>query len=950
MAPDLHTPLQSLLLFQTLYPFSDNTPPSFAKISESLKNNELLRDSDTLDRLDPDSLKELYLRLLKEEVRTQARRQSNDAQQNPRKRKLSSPPLETLDEALQYQHLLPQLVNRLYFRYRDYAIKSIEDEERNYRSLQKENREREREEWQSRSQHQETPARPDSRGVPSIQALLRYDDEGAKPRSGLDTRPESSHEQQRGPRAESLTAVAVPNGYAQSPRIPNSGEAYKDYENVQKPGSADNGVPFLPPPQHLAHAYPVGSPTSDINRRLPPLNQSQPHPAPLPSPRSNQATLPRPERSSGSPRFLPPIQGMLRSSASGSPTGPLDALADAAGQQFRNSPAMPSPRPVQQHSHQLPPPQNYMQQRPYGYYDTQSPYQGAYPPYGQGYNSHHGGAQAYQEPVPSPNLGSPYGNGPHYQSPLPPYSQYPGYPQAPGYYQQTPMQSAYSRSQPPRYPDQHTPLSNAAGRQRPPKPSPIVTSVSSTKWKDVTPGSVRQPSPVRPGTISPISDRALSPSPEVAKTRPKGVRNRKSQPSLNDSPMEASGARSTRGGQPRGGWRRGRAGRAGSVASSTIADSTLARTRSHSVVSQTDELPMDYQKSTNRDIKPEPSTNSLHEDDTSIASHTADEGSRKSTRRRRGTTRGLESADSTRTSIKRKREDFSNLAPPSPSPAEPSTSVSRPGYVLGTRNFARTSATIMNDIMAHKVANIFGRPLTERDAPGYKDLIFRPQDLKSIKTAINAGSKALVAAVAENADDAGNSYNVWIPETPDVVPPKGIVNSAQLEKELMRMFANAIMYNADLPINRGIGTSFRSRLLPEDPGFIIDESSDEDGAVKVEKGKEDVSVVKDTREMYEAVEPRVSEWRNAERAAEGAASLGKGSSTRLRRGSGIGLDGVDEEEEGDVGGEGGDDGKGEGEGEGEVVLGSVENADGVLVVDQYTPEPEPEPRAKRRRR
>ena len=968
MAPDLHTPLQSLLLFQTLHPFSDNVHPSFAKISESLKSNELLRDSDTLDRLDPDSLKDLYLRLLKEEVRIQARRQSNDAQQNPRKRKLSSPPLETLDEALQYQHLLPQLVNRLYFRYRDYAIKSIEDEERNYRSLQKENQGIEREELQSRSQHQETPTRPDSRGVPSIQALLRYDDEGAKPRANLDTRPESSHDQQRGSRAGSLAAVAVPNGYAQSPRIPSSGEAYKDHDNVQKPGSADNGVPFLPPPQHLAHGYPVGSPTSDINRRLPPLNQSQPHPAPLPSPRSSQATLPRPERSSGSPRFLPPIQGMLRSSGSGSPTGPLDALADAAGQQYRTSPAMPSPRPVQQHSHQLPPPQNYMQQRSYGYYDTQSPYQGAYQPYGQGYNSHHGGSQAYQESVPSPNIGSPYGNGPHYQSPLPPYPQYSGYPQAPGYYHQTPVQNAYARSQPPRYPEQYTPLSNTAGRQRPPKPSPIVTSVSSTRWKDVTPGSVRQPSPVRPGTISPISDRALSPSPEVAKTRPKGIRNRKSQPAPNESPMETSGVRSTRGGQPRGGWRRGRAGRAGSVASSTLAESIRAPTRSGSILSQPDELfpenqkstnrdmlaesiraPTrsgsilsqpdalfpENQKSTNRDIKPEPSTNSLHEDDTSIASHTADEGSRKSTRRRRGTIRGLESADSARTGLKRKREDFSNLPPPSPSPAEPSTSVSRPGYVFGTRNFARTSATIMNDIMAYKVANIFGRPLTERDAPGYKDLIFRPQDLKSIKTAINAGSKALVAAVAENADDAGNSYNVWIPETPDVVPPKGIVNSAQLEKELMRMFANAIMYNPDLPTNRGIGDSFRSRLLPSDPDFIIDESTDDEGGGKAEKGKLDVSVVKDTREMYEAVEPRITEWRDAERAAEG---VGKGSSTRLRGGSGIGLDGVDEEE----GAEG--EGKGEGEGEGELVLGSVE----VEIVDESTPEPEP--RAKRRRR
>ena len=249
----------------------------------------------------------------------------------------------------------------------------------------------------------------------------------------------------------------------------------------------------------------------------------------------------------------------------------------------------------------------------------------------------------------------------------------------------------------------------------------------------------------------------------------------------------------------------------------------------------------------------------------------------------------------------------------------------------------------MNDIMAHKVANIFGRPLTERDAPGYKDLIFRPQDLKSIKTAINAGSKALVAAVAENADDAGNSYNVWIPETPDVMPPKGIVNSAQLEKELMRMFANAIMYNPDLPTNRGIGPSLRSRLQKADfqPEAEAEAEDEDEEAGVVEKGKEDVSVIKDTREMYEAVEPRVSEWRNAERAAE----VGKGNATRRRGGSGMALDGVDEREEGAGEEGGGEEGKGEGEGvgegDGEVVLGSVEVEEAVTT---------PEPRAKRRRR
>ncbi|KAI6947177.1 hypothetical protein KC355_g14908, partial [Hortaea werneckii] len=57
----------------------------------------------------------------------------------------------------------------------------------------------------------------------------------------------------------------------------------------------------------------------------------------------------------------------------------------------------------------------------------------------------------------------------------------------------------------------------------------------------------------------------------------------------------------------------------------------------------------------------------------------------------------------------------------------------------------------------------------------------------------------------------------------DLLPPKAIVNAAQLEKEVYRMFANAVMFN---------------------PG--------EDG------------LVADTREMFADVEKGMREWRGAE--------------------------------------------------------------------------------------
>ncbi|KAK4691153.1 hypothetical protein P7C71_g5787, partial [Lecanoromycetidae sp. Uapishka_2] len=351
------------------------------------------------------------------------------------------------------------------------------------------------------------------------------------------------------------------------------------------------------------------------------------------------------------------------------------------------------------------------------------------------------------------------------------------------------------------------------------------------------------------------------------------------QQALINSPADRAAAKSTRARKPRG----SRGGRAGSIASSTVADSTRGRSRSESVVSQVDDLSTEIRTTSNHRIKPEPSIASAHDDDVSIASHTADESFRTSTRPRRGTLHGIEPGETPRSNIKRKREEPSMLPPPSPSPA-PALPLARPGYVLGARNFPRTSATLLNEIIAHKVANVFAKPLSERDAPGYKDLIYRPQDLKSIKTAINAGSKALVAA-AETAGEDASPSSVWVPESPDLIPPKGIVNSAQLEKELMRIFANAIMYNPDLPSHRGVGPAFRTRARTARDGTVdpeADEEDEDEDEEVVEKGKEDVSVVKDTREMFGAVAPVISRWRNAEKAAE---DDGKGFG-RLRGGDG----------------------------------------------------------------
>ena len=211
----------------------------------------------------------------------------------------------------------------------------------------------------------------------------------------------------------------------------------------------------------------------------------------------------------------------------------------------------------------------------------------------------------------------------------------------------------------------------------------------------------------------------------------------------------------------------------------------------------------------------------------------------------------------------------------------------RSGYVLGTRNLARTSQTLMNDISSHKLAGLFARPLTEREAPGYKELIYRPQDLKSIKGAIVAGSRALGSATATSAsaaDSGGGGASVHVPISADVIPPRGIVNSAQLEKELMRVFANAVMFNPDP--QRGLGP-----VLMQKKGGRKDErhvppeqrTEEQQDVAEAQEGgegegarpeqdeadeEEEGGVVADAREMFEAVDAAMAQWKQAERAGE----------------------------------------------------------------------------------
>ncbi|MCJ1384629.1 hypothetical protein MMC17_007747 [Xylographa soralifera] len=897
---EFYTTFEAFLFFQSLQSHGVQ-PSSFSRISDALKQNEFIKN-DSDERFEPESLKRFYLELLKEEIqgeRLLGSHQSKDGDHNPRKRKLSTTPLESIEGTAEHEHLLPQLVNRLYARYRDHAISVIQEEERKIQLLQRDIGDIEKGEWDERLQAQEAASRRDSKGVSSIQTLLRNDtdDDVSGGTFGRD-RPEATRLQSGMPHSQDAAIQHEANGYSRpmqmtgestgrmsdgsisQPRAPSASGVVptyspkpEGYQGISRPSSQsrmDGHGTYLPP-----IGGPVLSPTLDTNRRLP-------HPTPSMVPPLASPGL------SNSPIILPPPPGMLRSS--GSPAGPLDALADMAGQQYRSNSNVHSPRQGQFYSpqsrpNQLPQPRNFIQ-RSYPYYDSQVQYSQHYPPYGQSPLPPYQSPNQTQYPPPASPAG--YWSGPRqtgvtqYQSPLTSYPQFTGYPPGQAGYQQSPQVLPLNSDQTPRLPV-HTPLSVPSRRQAH-RPSPIDTSVSSTKWKRVSfpesgpiPGS---PSPPGPEAVSPISERAASPVGKGPEHDGGSTRHTSQKRASLQGPMPEDDAgsirskkftRGPRGGRSRGGNTRGRGTRAASTASSALDVSARNATRSQSTISHADELSLDEPDlGSSRKIKPEPPATpaAAMDDNVSIRSTPAGDFARSSGRTRRDTIRSLELPQSARPSGKRKRADTIENTPGLPTPF----ALSRPNHVLASRNFPRTSAPIMNDITTHKLASMFAKPLTERDAPGYKDIIYRPQDLKSIKAAIGVGSRALAAM-----DDTGSpaiggtkgSASIWVEKTPDIVPPKGIVNSTQLEKEVCRIFANAVMFNPDP--KHGLGPAFRtrSRLIAAGNGT----GDENDVVIEEDDGG---GVVRDTREMFETVEKSVSNWRAAERAGEDGRSRLRG--------------------------------------------------------------------------
>lgn len=245
---------------------------------------------------------------------------------------------------------------------------------------------------------------------------------------------------------------------------------------------------------------------------------------------------------------------------------------------------------------------------------------------------------------------------------------------------------------------------------------------------------------------------------------------------------------------------------------------------------------------------------------------------------------------------KRKRQDsaasdprtiteFRPRLPPPPPPGIPT-------HVLWTRAFPKVSSTCLDSVVSHKYANMFQNPIKPKEAPGYKSIILRPTCLKEIQKAITAGHKAAAAAAAALPDGDPGTSSVWLPISEELVPPRAIINSSQLERELLNMFANAIMYNLDP--NRGPGPSFQKGSGVGEKGANeahgrVQSHAAGDSANMIGYKVDENSVVNETISMFQTVERRLIDLRTTEAPGDNPpAPLPPGAvptSERLARGS-----------------------------------------------------------------
>ncbi|KAI9695312.1 MAG: hypothetical protein M1820_008719 [Bogoriella megaspora] len=837
-----YTPLESLLLFQSLV--SNGVDPSaFSRTSDFLNNNPFVRGARTYDsgRLSPDALRELYLGLLKEEVKAELEASNSDdgtagnVSPGPTsKKRKRSPSLPSVQEAAQHEYLIPHLIARLYLRYREHIVGEIREDERTFTTLQAEVQKIEQGAWDETllaqtNSHARTSTSPEA-SIGRDRILAAPHQTSDLPQGLQDSYDRFKHPS---PGREVINiAQAYPESVIDHPqnntaRVPApDADLPRDLLLLQPSTSVDRvnqqstPQPRLPPPRPSESGYRLNSPS---------IHQSPYAPSPNPPfSRSSITHSPVPYHGTLDGRSLPPSSQNLPYLQSppvnvpqppqagySHPYGPVSSYPSAVG---------PSHEAVQTHAFPPHPPQA----QPPIHSNRQSV------PAHHAYIQRQGGVMLppFQLDVQA------HGRLPHQQlSPQSAISPARSHPTPTQNRAVAPKTIPTTQPQPQLSQTQIKELQDIAAQLA------VNPSKGRTGWRKV-PNTLSVPhrkSPTRP-LIEPLSpvEQELSEPERTSIIKGNGRSPRRAH-EVEDSNEKLAAAvpLAYSEGRNKTGRMRNRKARGGSVSSSAVASSARERTRSQSVISHDAESSMqETEAASQRTVKPEPPSTPAGSGNLSdFAASESTPNDARTTRRLVGTlqARPFESA-----TFKRKRP----IREVSEGSDHLDSTKANDGkqYINASRNFARTSATIMNDITSHKHASLFAQPVRERQAEGYKDIVRRPQDLKSIRKAITDGARAIAAMTssASNATSFDTSQpplaspggsgagSVWLPAHPDIMPPKGIVNSSQLEKEVMRMFANAVMFNTG------------------DEGMVID-----------------------TREMADDVQGMLRVWRDAERTQVG---------------------------------------------------------------------------------
>jgi hypothetical protein len=962
-----YTPLESYLLFKWIRKTGAEAfeAVAFPKLSSVLINNSFIKDDPTYDasRLNPESLQELFLQLLQDELKNDATPNQQedappaDASQSPnskkRKRPGSVPQVTNLVEARQHAHRLPDAEAKLFDKYKATSAQKLYDLQQEEEKVQAEIKELELLQQQEQEQRQQ-----EQRQKQAAEAEELRKDASAAPKAPLNQanlprRPPSAASAGDAPKAARQT-----NGTTGPPTQPPT----------PVPVPVPNATPIpaspQPPPRHISPAQAAGAPTppqSFVQPPVPPQVGQFPHAGPRASPRPPSASQPVLQPPQGLSPFPPPPGQPTPAAPSSSdilqrpdstqkprhPSQPQPTQVPVPGSLKWEPPYQP-PYSLPQHQRPphnnapfpTPPGQQHMQQQWNPQQPLQYPPQPPIQPVQQGYGQQQGQQQgpsasrpilvapqavAQQPPQlqPAPvrsHSGSPaplqQQRFPQGHSPLAGHTQLPP----------SPFQHTQQAFQPPP-PVPHTSRIAPGASATPPPRSPA--NVQPQQWQK--PPATTQPhpptapqgqTPVVP-QIPPTSQASPYSSPQPPPARPNvsqhvlpqpvgtpGPSHRRPHPVLPHTPTAVPFAFRTAAGsgtrwttaQPTPSTPGPGIGNLASPAFEPLSpilhtDSLLASAtqKSPTKTKVDDELtpgskPPSTPHSAQREPEGREASRQRRTPSVVPTREVADETDAESTtkvKREEATPRPLEEAGDTTTDEsvsgrrqlnsprmsshtgKRKRQGSlasDHRATSEIIPRVPAAPPAIPTHVLWTRGFPRISVSTLDQISGHKHANMFSHPIRERDAPGYKTIVLSPMDLKSIRAAITAGNKAAAAAAAALPEYDQSTHSIWLPISEELVPPRGIINSSQLLRELVHMFSNAIMYNLD-PY-RGPGTAFMKGSGRGGKG-ANDLGQGDDGAAGADPGflgyaVDENSVVNDTQAMFAEVDKLLMELRSTE--------------------------------------------------------------------------------------